>query len=1007
MTKLAVFVGALFFSQAAFAVLTTNNWTRTSSGTWESNSNWSQGTPASGDSINIITNATTKTITVSSSTPSSTMTISNLIIRGPSGTVNTVAITDVGSSPVFHILNSLVVSNGGAVVVDNSPLLVDGLKGGSNAVNGPVTVQNGGTFDASTVTVIGSIAGSTGTVTVTDAGSLWQSDDLLFLGYSTGTNILNITSGGTLLASNLTIGFLSSSFSNRLVVSAGNLYITNAIGNATLEIRRGSVTFNGGTITVDKLVMTNGTACSMVFSGGALISSSTSVTDNQQFTVGDGTDPATFTLNGGVHSFANGLRIRDNAFLTGCGTINASVLVDAGGTVQADCGGTLTFSGAVTNNGEIDVINGTTVNFNGAVINTGTINALGGNVQFLSTLQNTGTILTNLLPNVWVSAASGKWETAGNWSVGAPSITQQGEMITNAASKTVTIDATTVASNAINGCMTVSNLTISAASGASNTLSLAGSGLVTPLTMVNNLVLDTNAVAVLNNAALSVPSSLYVGRSGGGNRLVISNGANVFDATGYVGDNGVSSGGNNNTVVVSGTGSTWSNASLLSIGDSSLANTLIITNGGAVYDGDSLVGSGGKSNTVTVSGTGALWQSAGALQIGFNGSDSNTLTIGSGGTVIADNAAVGSGASALGNRVIITNGSLYVTNALGGGVLDFQHGTFSFNGGTLTVDQLLMTNGSGSSSMVFTGGTFTSGSVTVSNGQQFVVGNSNNAAIFQLLGGDYSFANGLRIRNNATLTGCGTIDGNVLVDLGGTILADCGGTLSFTGTVTNNGNIFAVNGTFIDFYGPVVNNGQINATNGTVLIYSSFQNNGSIAGNVFVIATNSWKTAGSGKWELGLNWSASVPTALQPALLITNTTTKTVTVDATTVASNAINGCLTINNLTVGGPNNTTNKLLLTGAGTATPLSILQSLIIDTNGVVAIDNSELSAVGNADLFFNILVGNRGGNATLVVSNGATLFSTIAEVGAGDTGAGNSRNNNVVITGTNSVWNNSE
>src|SRR5262249_23727734 len=34
-------------------------------------------------------------------------------------------------------------------------------------------------------------------------------------------------------------------------------------------------------------------------------------------------------------------------------------------------------------------------------------------------------------------------------------------------------------------------------------------------------------------------------------------------------------------------------------------------------------------------------------------------------------------------------------------------------------------------------------------------------ATFQLLGGTYSFANGLVISNNATVTGCGTILGNI------------------------------------------------------------------------------------------------------------------------------------------------------------------------------------------------------------------------------------------------------
>jgi len=108
-------------------------------------------------------------------------------------------------------------------------------------------------------------------------------------------------------------------------------------------------------------------------------------------------------------------------------------------------------------------------------------------------------------------------------------------------------------------------------------------------------------------------------------------------------------------------------------------------------------------------------------------------------------------------------------------------------------------------------------------------------ADFHLLGGVHSFANGLRISNGATLTGCGTVNGNVTVDPGGTVFTDCG-TLTFTGTVTNNWAL-AADGTVLEFYGTVVNNGGILLYNGgTATFHGTFINNGIIsnAGPVIV-----------------------------------------------------------------------------------------------------------------------------------------------------------------------------
>jgi len=53
-----------------------------------------------------------------------------------------------------------------------------------------------------------------------------------------------------------------------------------------------------------------------------------------------------------------------------------------------------------------------------------------------------------------------------------------------------------------------------------------------------------------------------------------------------------------------------------------------------------------------------------------------------------------------------------------------------------------------------------------------VVGDGSTPATLQLLGGTYSFADGLVVANNATVTGCGTILGSITNH--GTIATNCG-----------------------------------------------------------------------------------------------------------------------------------------------------------------------------------------------------------------------------------------
>ncbi|MGA2603464.1 MAG: hypothetical protein ABSG14_04480 [Verrucomicrobiia bacterium] len=1279
-----------------------DSWVNTASDKWEAGPNWSYGyAPSSGDPADLITNANTKTVTIDAATVLNNaenvatnpvigcMTIYNLTVSAPPGSINTLALTNAGTATPLQVLSSLTLDTNGALVVNNSAIV---------ATNGQ-----------------------------------------LFVGNTGGSAVLTITNGGSVAATNVVVGFANSASNNVLIVSGANLFV-----NGPLVVSQaggtGTLTFNGGTITVNQLVLTNGGYSVFTYNAGTLTSSGTWVTNNQLFAVGDGTDAATFQLvAGSVHSFADNLEIRSNAFLTGCGTINGNIVVDSGGTVLANCGETLTFMGIVTNNGAMQVINGSVLEGYGPVVNNGLIVICNGNTNFHSTFVNNGTILTvptagnngpicagstltlstptvpgatyswtgpgsfnstqqnpsianattaasgtynvtvtvngctsaagstiatvyaipatptagnngpicaggtltlstptvagatyswtgpnsfsssaqnpsianattaasgtysvtltvngctsaagstiatvNAVPgtpgtitqgnptgssvcanasgvtytissvsgatsytwsvpsgasiasgqgttsitvnwgatsgNVTVTPSNGscngtasslavtvtgvgaagpisgptsvaagtngvtysissvsgatsytwsvpsgasiasgqgttsitvnwgatsgdvtvtpsnangcsgtaanllvtvtdatnswtdgndKWENSSNWSrANAPSVSDSIDLITNAATKAVTIDATTVLSNTVNACMTISNLYVAGTANSANTLFLNNAGTSTPLRVIGTeLTLDTNAALSVNNSAvLATNLGLIVGNTGGkvsvtitnggqvvsgygwlgfassssnnvvlvtgagsvwnndngymhigwysagnqliitnagqvvglsaylgyyysssnnlalvtgpgsvwtaggmcvgnygsGNQLIITNGGQVVDGLAYLGygDNvyhssnnvvlvtgsgsvwsnsgnlyvgnygssnqltianggkvvvvnasaylGFFPGSDNNVVLVTGPGSVWSNQPNLYIGWYSAGNQLIITNGGQVFDGAAELGinSSGSNNVVLVTGPGSVW-SNGDVTVGAQGAGTQ-LTIANGGQVVDGNGYLGSftsassnnvalvtgsgsvwsntgslyvGYASTGNRVTVTNGGAVSANQLVLGQNASSSGTLTLAGGTVTVVGLIATNSG--SAIAFNSGTLISNGTAITNAQTFVVGDALDAATFQLNGGVHSFANGLEIRNNASLTGCGTVNGNVVVDPGGTVLATCAGTLSFTSIVTNNGAIVVANGTTMNFYGPVVNNGVINATNGTVQYFST------------------------------------------------------------------------------------------------------------------------------------------------------------------------------------------
>ncbi len=92
----------------------------------------------------------------------------------------------------------------------------------------------------------------------------------------------------------------------------------------------------------------------------------------------------------------------------------------------------------------------------------------------------------------------------------------------------------------------------------------------------------------------------------------------------------------NNSALVTGTGSLWTNSDQLYVGYAGSCNSMTISNGGKVAGVSGFIGNTAQAsnNSAFVTGAGSLWTNSANLYVGFDGR-SNSLTISDGGSVNA------------------------------------------------------------------------------------------------------------------------------------------------------------------------------------------------------------------------------------------------------------------------------------------------------------------------------------------------------------------------------------
>ena len=181
--------------------------------------------------------------------------------------------------------------------------------------------------------------------------------------------------------------------------------------------------------------------------------------------------------------------------------------------------------------------------------------------------------------------------------------------------------------------------------GSSNSLVVNGSSSPASLRTVGSTWIGYYEGDSNNSLRVSGSNAFYgnrdgliaVGASGSGNSMVVSNGAVAKGVQIMMGYNSSSS---NNSVLVTGAGSTLNltNGTLI-VGYSGSGNSLVVSDGAQVNSFRSYVGIYGTNNSALVTGAGSLWSNQVTVQIGtansWGSSGSGTLTVANGGTLVS------------------------------------------------------------------------------------------------------------------------------------------------------------------------------------------------------------------------------------------------------------------------------------------------------------------------------------------------------------------------------------
>jgi hypothetical protein len=414
--------------------------------------------------------------------------------------------------------------------------------------------------------------------------------------------------------------------------------------------------------------------------------------------------------------------------------------------------------------------------------------------------------------NSWTNSVSGKWEVGPNWSLNVPPFPGLSlVLITNAGTKSVSTDAATASGSP--STLTISNLVISAPSGATNTLLLAH-GQNTPLRILRALTINRGGAVVINAAAVRLEGrqtdatridgeltlnegsltatnfQVYIGNDGSGS-FTVSNG--TFRA--YYPIVGINDGANGLWHIAGGTNII---TTVFDIADNLTATGKVVMTGGQLSTPALYIGLFGNGSMAVSNGD---FQCEGQVDVASQPGAQGNFTA-AGGTCTLGSMLVTESSMATGS-VLVTGTAMVQVN----GSFD-NRGTVTVAGGKLNVlgefDSTAASN-----ALAVTGGQFVATNdnsfltrVSVSNGtfvaRDVFLGNSGKLGTFIVAGA-------------STVALAGSFNGFMVGVNGGTgIVSQAGGEILLTNADLNIGGLF----------GPAV--GQMVISNGATQARAMF-----------------------------------------------------------------------------------------------------------------------------------------------------------------------------------------
>ena len=348
-------------------------------------------------------------------------------------------------------------------------------------------------------------------------------------------------------------------------------------------------------------------------------------------------------------------------------------------------------------------------------------------------------------------------------------------------------------------------------------------------------------------------SNMIVGENGSGNSLVVSSGGAVL--TGIVSNStvvGYNAGSSSNSVLVTGSGSTFTNNGV-TVGYSGSGNSLVIANGGFMQgiDSDTVIGYNSTSagNSLQVTGAGSTLV-GGKIEVGSGGSG-NSLLISSGGYVTSNSGEIGANAGSSSNNVLVTgSGSTWEATfgvqvgSSGAGVLTVA------DGGLMLVDP--------TEDSSFTIGKYAGSSGTLNIGRYGTNEEAGTVSTPKIAFGAGTGTINFNQSNSTTVSAA--ISGNGSVNQLGTGTTILSASNSYTGATTVGGGLLVVNGS-IASSAVTVNSGGTLAGSGSVggLIVNSGGtiNPGNSPGTVNINGDIDWLGGGNYNWQIaGLTGTA-------------------------------------------------------------------------------------------------------------------------------------------------------